>query len=150
VDAGEISAHGCDVGLIQAGRHRPHQFSGIVFSRAFVEGLERTREIFRRLTGQIRCRMSNADAVRSMMSLMSPTTSKSHAAIHPRSQGEPLTNQRKSVPCGAGHHDRFHTKVPSSSNSATRSAVACHSACRASGSAPGDTGTSGRASVTEK
>jgi hypothetical protein len=40
----EKSADGGDICVIQAGRHRPHQFFGIVFSRTLVEGLERTRE----------------------------------------------------------------------------------------------------------
>src|SRR5467141_1410089 len=66
VYAGEVSGHCGDVGIVQALCDRAHQLAGVVLSRAVLEGLERAREEFRRLSGQVRCGMRHPHAVRTV------------------------------------------------------------------------------------
>src|ERR1700688_4405969 len=65
----EITGECRDLGIIQALCNRAHRLAGVVFSRAVLEGLERAREVFRRLSGQIGRGLRDTHAVRTMTAI---------------------------------------------------------------------------------
>src|SRR5580704_3149289 len=64
--AGEITGHRGNIGIVQALGHRAHQFTGIVLSGALPEGVEGAGEVLGGLPGEIGGGMFDTHAVRTM------------------------------------------------------------------------------------